>query len=392
LSNNLTAPATIPTSISYAQKKNQAYSDSTSNCITAPDRWKETYDLLPQGTQALFSTLRASAENHFKVTYPHIKLWSDLKLAESKNVRLIDIVIDTTMQRELDIKWVLDIVSKFRPTMVVPIQVYRDPAFPGKYIAWDGQHTLLALWVVAVILGVDITTIEVPVNIFQASLKKEIRENFVSLSTPDGKKVFEPIDTWRQFVFGVRIDGAKNPEWIVTEKKQAILEKHNLFVTSAKFGDEDKPGAIANIQEINRMPLAAVGPLARYLQIVCQGSRATAGTEIELMAHYFTQCVHNGITVTDTYVDDLAATALALYDADFKALEQGGKFWTKAKAAYHNWHAIASMNTFSTAKFSPHKNHGFPFLVAQMTKSMPQHRVPSNNSSSGFYPAAADLF
>lgn len=386
------AQTTPATPASYASLKNQAYKNNATITVEAPIRWTNTFNALPAYLQTLFTNMRGSAERQFKLAHPNVKVWGDLALAEAKNVKLIDIVIDITMQRELDIKWVLDIVTKFRGTMVVPIQVYRDPNFPGKYIAWDGQHTLLALWVIAVILGEDISKIEVPVNIFQSSLKKDIRENFVALSTPEGKKVFEPIDTWRQYVFGVRIDGATKTEWVETSSKQQILEDHDLFVTASKFGDEDKPGAIANIQEINRMPLVAVQPLARYLKNVLQGQRAADGTEIELMAHYFTQCVHNGIAVTDQYVDDLSAVALTLYNADFSSLAAGGKFWTQAKMAYQNWHSNSHVHTFSTAKFSPHKTHGFPFLVAQLSKSMPQHRIPSNNSSSGFYPDQADLF
>ena len=32
--------------------------------------------------------------------------------------------------------------------MVMAIQVYEDPERPSKYIAWDGQHTIIALFII----------------------------------------------------------------------------------------------------------------------------------------------------------------------------------------------------------------------------------------------------
>jgi len=377
---------------SYAATQNDKYKNSESHYVSAIQRWQETFSAYPDDlTRTVMSMHLTSALDRFDTEYPNIKTWDDLELAEAVSVKLSDVVIDTTMQRQLNIKWAIDIVSKFKPTLVVPIQVYRAPSTtatnsPAKYVAWDGQHTLIALMLIASHLKQDLDEIKIPVNVFKSSLKKLMRENFVVLNG-EGKNPLEPIDIWVQQVYGVRIDKASAKSWVDTERKQTYLEQNDLFVTSAKFNDTTQPGAIANVQEIVNLEVEGVKHLARYLNkiIYANGSdgRAAEGTEIELMAHYFHQCVVGKIDVTDQYIDKLAAVNMMLFDGDFSS---NGKFWTKAKSAYENWNTDVTIS-----RFSKHKSHGFPFLVAQMQKSL-KLPVPQNNSGSGFWPAASDLF
>jgi hypothetical protein len=327
----------------------------------------------------------------FKRRNPNIKQWNQLMLAEAKSARMIDVQIDGTMQRELDIQWVLKIVNQFLATMVVPIQVYRDPTDPSKYIAWDGQHTLLALWVVANIVGADPATIEIPVNVYQSSLKAQMRGNFLSLNSAEGKKALEAIDHWIQQIYGVRLDGSTNPQWVATELKQKHLETNGLFATSKKFGDEDQVGAVSRLQEINKLSIDAVGHLARYLNNVISSTaagRPVDEKEMVMMAHYFHRAEMNGIKIDNQYVDDLSATTCALFNADFSP---EGPFWLQVKTAYENWHATQPVYNTGIVRCKKEPLHGFPFLVAQLNKSF-LHRVPMNDSNSGFYPDSNDLF
>ena len=57
------------------------------------------------------------------------------------------------------------------------------------------------------------------------------------------KNPLDFIDTYKQMVYGVRVDGASNEDWIDTEQKQQYLEDAGLFATNNKFGDEDEEGA-----------------------------------------------------------------------------------------------------------------------------------------------------
>jgi hypothetical protein len=124
---------------------------------------------------------------------------------------------------------------------------------------------------------------------------------------------------------------------------------------------------------------------------VLKGNRPADGTEIELMCHFFHQCLKSNIQLSDKYVDDLAAVTLATFNADFST---NGAFWSQAKIAYTNWHTATYVDQENTSRLSKHKNHGFPFLIAQLQKSFAPlgHRVPPSNSTSSFWPDTADLF
>jgi hypothetical protein len=400
-----TIGTTVNAAPTYASKVNAKYSNNASHIITAPQRWDETLRALPSYTQRTVVQAFQQTEAEFKRRNPGLKSWNQLLLAESKIVNLIDVQVDATMQRELDMMWVLKIVSQFLATMVVPIQVYRDPNDSTKYIAWDGQHTLLALWVVAGILGEDASKIQIPVNIYQSSLKAQMRANFLSLNSSEGKKALEMIDHWMQQIYGVRIDGSKNPIWACTEQKQRYLEDNDLFATASKFGDTDQIGAISRLNEINKLSAESVKHLARYL-----GQTTKAGTsqvwdnnnvlqtvsgrpaddkEIVMIAHYFHRCAQNGIKVTDQHIDDLVSATATLFNSDFTPT---GPFWSQVKTAYDNWYYNSQQVSLSGPQCKKEPLHGFPFLVAQMTKSLPGHRVPNNDSNSSFVPDPADLF
>lgn len=372
----------------YAQAKNARFSSTQSNIVSISKRWKETYDALPPKHQALVDSNLESAKSEFRRRNPNIKTWADLPLAEAKSVLLSNIQIDGTMQRQLDIFWVLTLLNKFLATMVVPIQVYRPDQTKDKFLAWDGQHTVVLLWLISTqLFEIDPENIEVPVNLYQSSLKAEMRSNFISLNSKEGKKILEAIDIYEQQVFGVRVDGSQNPIWVETELKQQEIEKHGLFVTAKKFGDDTEPGAITRLQEINKHPTQVVGWLAQYLAHVTQLARPVEEKEMVIMAHYFDRCRLENIDVTAKYIADLADTLTNLFNADFTPQ---GPFWTRASNAYHSWHTVNSYS-MSAARFNKEPVHGFPFLIAQLKKSF-VHAVPRSDSKSEFWPADTYLF
>ena len=58
------------------------------------------------------------------------------------------ILIDETMQREVNMRHILKILTHSSESMVMAIQVYEDESRPRHYIAWDGQHTSIALHII----------------------------------------------------------------------------------------------------------------------------------------------------------------------------------------------------------------------------------------------------
>lgn len=379
---------TNTTQKSYADLKNERFSTNADYVISAKQRWEETYDALPSYQQERVDYLLEQAKAEFRRRNPNFNKWNDLPLAEAKSLVMNQIGIDATMQRQLDIFWVLTLLSTFAATKVVPIQVYKYKE--NKYLAWDGQHTLMLLWLIATqLFEQDPNTVEVPVNVYQSTLKAEMRTNFVSLNSKEGKKQLDPIDIWEQQVFGVRVDNSTNPAWVEVEEKQRAIEAMGFFVTSRKFGDEDEPGAITRLQEINKLDVKTVKVLMQYLALVGANQRPVVEKEMVMMANFFERCKYAGIDVDNSYIASIANVALTHWDADFSP---NGKFWTRASNAYHNWYAKHGGGSYG--RFSKEPVHGGPFLTTQLLKSLKGTGllIPRSSSNSEFRPFAKDLF
>jgi hypothetical protein len=371
----------------YAAIVNAKRKSNQNNIFTLKDRWDDAMNSLTASQKAAFDMLLKAAKAEFKRRHPNLKSFSDMRLVSARLLPLSEVNIDDTMQRMLIIKWVLTIMNNFTESMVVPVQVYKD-SITGKYHAWDGQHTALALYLIATeIFGEDPATVQIPVNISHSTLKSEIRDNFIKHNGGEGKQPLDPIDIFIQMVFGVRIDSSKDPSWITAEAKQQQLEKHDLFVTADKFNDAHLPGAISRLQEINKMDVEAVGWLCRYLSKVGCDHRPADEKEMVMMGAFFDQCHKSKIKVDDAYIDLLADTALMLWNADF---DPTGPFWAKAGIAYKRWHKAMNIPT-NYACFKKEFNQGMPFLMAQLRKSFALP-VPNITTSSAFVPAASDLF
>jgi hypothetical protein len=214
-----------------------------------------------------------------------------------------------------------------------------------------------------------------------------MRANFISLNSKEGKKQLELIDIFEQQVFGVRVDGSMNPIWIEAERKQQHIERHGLFVTAKKFGDEDQPGAITRLQEINKLSSDSVDWLCEYLAHSTKLARPVEEKEMVMMAHFFDRCRLANIAVDSKYIASIAAVIENLFNGDFSPM---GQFWTKAGIAYQNWHAVNSYS-HSGARFNKEPVHGFPFLIAQLQKSF-NGSLPRSDSKSEFWPDQKDLF
>jgi hypothetical protein len=329
----------------------------------------------------------------FRKIYPQYKTFADLQadLAKSIDIPMAQIQIDTTMQRLLNINWVMELMFKFCPTKVVPIQVYQPDQTKQEYLAWDGQHTLILLWLIATqVFGEDPKNVKLPVNIYSSNLKSAMRESFVVLNSSEGQKILDQVDLYEQMIYGVRIDGSTNPKWLEAEKKQVIIENSNLFLTSKKYGDDTQPGAISRTQEVMKLTPTTLEWLCNYLVAVGATMRPVEEKEMVMMAYFFDNCRLAGINVTAQMVTDIATITNRHWSADFSPLSQ---FWVKARNAYLNWHSShVGIDADVTPRFSKEPKHGHPFLVEQLKKDLPQYRYPELRSGSEFIPSAQDLF
>jgi len=314
----------------YADEINKQFYRASSHYVTLADRLRASTE-----SSSYLGSIVADAIDEFKERNPQFKCWADIKpkLACAIDVKLSDIVIDITLQRLLMIMHVISIVDGFKTIKVQPIKVYCDPDAEGKYVCWDGQHTSIALYIIAVMaLGEDPRKIDVPVIIHPSTSKAEMREVFMS-ENGDGKLMIDAIDKFQQMVFGVRTDGAEFAAWLVAEQKQQYLEQAKMFATNKKFGDENQPGALTVMTQLmdtkNYIP-EITQYFTKYFLAVCRSSRPVQPKESWMLYEFFRLAEDDDrIDVTDEYIRSVAKALKVVGVNDFDSYA----LWDRARAA-----------------------------------------------------------
>jgi hypothetical protein len=402
----IVAPATPTTT--YASQVNSKFHNKASLFVNIKDRIDQTITALPYSKQVSIRAVLKNACMAFQKRFPNRTKFADLELVEALERPMMDILIDTTMQRMLMLNWVAFIVANFRDVQAQPIQIYKIadkkvaeeldyyPIGDDLYASWDAQHTLAALYIIAVwIFQEDPSKISVPVNIYKVTTKAEIRKTFVTGNTDAGKKLLDDIDIFQQQVYGVRIDGNNDPVWIEAEKKQQYIEQADLFVTADKFGDTLMPGAISRMQEIKHYSSDIIRKFCLYAATVQPAAgRPIASQEIEIMCAWFDMARTSGIDYTDEEIVDLSLHILSLpFQADF---HESSVFWDRARMAYTNWwnayySQVPAEYVPSRMSFTKNWRNGGTFLFHQLRKTW-KGRMPKLNISTPFQPMVKDLF
>lgn len=390
--------------MSLASSWNSQYSNKDSFFVDLKDRLESTIQKLVFTKQkATRAAIKVACDTFIK-NNPAKKTFGDLDLCESIMIPLSDIMIDVTMQRMLDIHWVLYIICHFRDVQAQPIQVYKVVGnnnslsyYPsgkgGLYASWDAQHTAMALYILCVyVFKQNPKDVMVPVNIYKVSKKADIRENFVTGNTKLGKKLLDAIDVFMQQVFGVRVDGSTNPLWVEAEKKQRHLEQADLFVTHEKFGNTNEPGAISRMQEIEAYDSEIIRKFCLYASTVTMNqARPIASQEIEIMCAWFD--MSKSLEYSDEEIVSLSQHIDQLFNADF---HESSDFWTRARIAYEHWwdkYWSGVDQEYRPARISFSKNwrNGGTFLWHQLNSTW-NGRLPKLTTNTPFCPARKDLF
>jgi len=364
-------PANITT---YASQKNQQYSQATSHVVGIAERWATTIAALPSFYQSLVEQTLASAIADFKSRHPDAKGLDDFPLAKAAELYMNMCAIDTTIQRELNVFWVLKILSQFCATMVMPINAYKDPT-TGQWCIWEGQHTMVVLWLIATeIYQQDPKDVIVPACLYDISQRGQIRQNFTTLNSSAGKMTLDAIDHWQQSLFGVRIDGSTDPAWLNIDAKQKAIESRDLFVTAKKFGDTGENGAISRLQEINSLTVNAVDNLMEYLSQVGASDRPVYEKEMMTMGQFFKRCSQDNVQVDKSYIKDIANVTMTHWNADFRP---ESNFWIDVKDSYNNWHTRTNLYTQSVPRCKKEWVNGGHYLIAQLRKDGPHLHIQS---------------
>jgi len=350
-------------STTYASRVNRRFHKSQSHYV---DIMSRLMDAIKQAGWR--EKIIAEAAKEFAIRNKHIQSAKNIRLCSAEKTTMDKIVIDVTLQRELSIEHLVNILTKFKQILVMPICVYEDPMAPGKYVCWDGQHTIIMLYIIyAQILGEDIGKIEVPIVIYPSTMKSEMRECFIMLNG-DAKKPLDSIDIFYQKIYGVRTDGSTNADWLLAEKKQQALEFNDMFATDEKFGDETKPGAFSRMHELlnDNYTLEITQAFCKYFKAVCVSNRPVRPKESWMLYDYFDLCLTSGIELDDSYISNVAR-ALQIENGDFNA----STFYITAKESYQEWFRKNKPTPDGTlwGITYPEGRIGMTFLIAQIKKA-----------------------
>lgn len=380
------------TQLTHAQIINGRYLKSTSHFVTLQQRLGDALKAAP-----IYVNMLTAMVDEYKRRHKNWLKFSDLKLCQAIQVSMDKILIDTTMQRSLNLRHILNILQHFRSTMVMAIQVYEDEDKPGYYIAWDGQHTAIALYIILTkVFGEQMANTLIPVVVYNVKHKLEIRRNFILLNG-DAKEELDFIDKYIQMVFGVKVDHADDPEWVDTALKNDYLAAAGLFATHSKYGDDDQPGAFTLLADTlmskslkTRKHPEVTRMFAQYWSYLNE-QRPVEPKEARQLYEYFNLCYEQGITVDDEYLLTFVAFTKDNFNADFGP---NGPFWDKVKMAYESWYAKANPESYAESGlrgFTTEMRTGIPFLIAQLKKST-KLKVPDFTPNNGFTVAKKDLW
>ena len=323
--------------VRYCDTINSRYKSNANAFQNLKDRLNATLNSYPLEAQKYKRHMLSEAIKEFQRRFPSVTKFKQLRLCQARVAKLSDIRIDDTIQRKLDIDWVIKILSNFNEFQVQPIQVYKVPNSDILFASWDGQHTAIALYIVAVMILSETDDIEIPVTIYQVSLKSEIRENFIKGNGPEGKKLLAAIDLYHQMIYGVRCDESTNNIWVAAEKKQQYLEQNGLFVTADKFGDTNQPGAISRLDEINKYEPEVIKELAMYLGLSAQDQRPVDPKEMVMMGNWFAMNRDSRAEYTQEDMYKLYGILKNKFGADFRAEASSGvtgPFWQQVEDTY----------------------------------------------------------
>jgi hypothetical protein len=324
---------------SYAAQRNARYKNSASNLVDLVQRYNDVVSALTLQARRNHQSKLTKALATFRKNHPGLKSINDrsrFRLCKSLVGKLQDIVIDTTMQREPNLDWIITIITNFRAYQAQPIQVY---ASGDQWGGWDGQHTSIALYLIAVQgLGEKFEDIEVPINVYDISTRGELRSNFINNNTTvgknAGKKPLDIIDIFMQKIYGVEVDGVNEPEWVDAHAKWNHIANAGMFLTAEKFKDTEQIGSISRLNELDAASVEVVRQFAVYGKYVVGYQQRPINTkEIPIIIEFLNLCEQQDIVYSDADIEDLAQHCIDKFDANFDAKSE---FWSTAHQAALN--------------------------------------------------------
>lgn len=240
-------------------------------------------------------------------------------MPEAMYAKMSEIKIDETMQRFVYWDTIVKILQNYAKEECICIKVYRDKN--GDLLCWDGQHTLIALYYICVIiLGLKMSEIDIPIMISPGTDRADIRR--ASLGENGANKVpFVGFDLYDFANYMVELDGSIKPEYLEINDKHKHLATYDLFLSDDRMNSNHLAGALTRSNEIMdpAFPSDITLYFAQWAYHVNGCNRPFGGIEVDLMYKYFDQCVRSGMEVTEDYVMDVAEVCKDITGEDFSA-------------------------------------------------------------------------
>ena len=396
----------------HAMSINQGYLQTKSNIVTLKERWNQTIASLPVDVRNDINSRLNAVIKLFQRRHPTITSFSDpdFRMCKAIPVPMSWLCLDTTIQRVLNINHVLSILEKFAVYQVMPIQVYRadpedlrdsfDPTH-DHWASWDGQHTAIALWIIAtMIFKEDTDNIMIPVVEYDMRNAIERRTTFINNNSGVNKLSLNPYDLTSQMVFGVKLNGANDPTWVDVTNKQDVIATYELFFTDSKLYDDHQPGAFTRVKDVMwNTHIDTLKDVCVYLdQVLTYRPRPVNTKEFPIIENFFKMAKAGGIDYTEEEIRSLADLCWTLFKGDF---DESGAYWAQVGEAYTNWHTDYYQNWDEDERPGIRLNkdvpQGLTFFWFQLKHSWKdqsgnQMKLPRLSISTQFRPSTKDLF
>jgi hypothetical protein len=313
-----------------------------------------------------------------RARFPHWKTWQDMRLPEAQQIAVSFLLIDTTLQREVDFDHLIKIISNFNPLVVQALCIYILTADDTKIKGltkkqrkelkslWEGQHTGLAIYAIAKFLfGMeDDSQILLPCAVYPAVTRTEMRDANESLNS-GGRKPWEANDHHRSNVMAYRVDGSRREKDEVSDLKQRALEKVGMFTTGKAADDKEEIGAFSNLAEFDKdysVPVHTA--FARMIAELDGGvtvNRSVNGKISYQLYDYLDLCESQGIQFTDEFFVE-TATALNM---GYKVAYNADTLHELAQASCRKFYQIAQKTNDPKYGYEAKKDD-ICFMIAQI--------------------------
>lgn len=384
--------------LTHAQIRNARFNTNTSKFVSAKQRFADYCAFVPGSANQMQNAIK-----EFKKAFPDLT-WEQISsnLVGAQTCKLADIRIDDTMNRPLNWEHVIKILKNFCATRVMAVNVYKDPLAPGFYIAWDGQHTTLVLYVLAVmVFEQPIGAIDIPINISKATSKEEIRTNFIEING-EAKLDLSPLDLFEQKVYGALLDNSTREDWQIAAKKFHALEKVDLFLTSSAYRDENENGAITHVASIIGNDLDIVEKFATYWKFRSAfENRKVESKEIIHMIYLLVHAKSEKIDWSDKDIADIVDIFWNCFSCEFTGTQYLNVFWKKLHNSYETWYDNVYKNVDEeyrptrlkmTANGTHQETFGLKFMLSQLKHSGFKGKLPEYEHPAGYKPKKTDLW